>query len=215
MSNGYSEWKQFFKAGWRGLEPRIEHITESVRRHRWLIEAGASISQFEKIQNSRDDARRTFEAERRQQEDKCLMVVKQWLSPFGCETELDHHRNTRSICGNPGRWLFEHRLFQTWFSIEYCSTPLLWLSGIPGAGMAQVPQIGAINYILTEFQAKPSSHRLSSMLRGMFQGLLFYSSSASMAMTPGIPLSPWQDRFWRRSCPSTLISCPISMKKLP
>jgi len=105
-------------------------------RHKRLIEGSATLTQFEEIQNLRNDAIRAFERDRKAHEERRQVVVKQWLSPCDYETQQNRHRSTRSICIDSGRWLLESSQFQKWFSPDYCSTPLLWLSGIPGAGMA-------------------------------------------------------------------------------
>ncbi|KAI9683271.1 MAG: hypothetical protein M1822_006136 [Bathelium mastoideum] len=92
------------------------------------------LTQFQAIQSIRNDVNNVFERERKTNEDLHRLVVKQWLSATDCEAQQNRHRNTRSICPNAGSWLLEHPRFQQWFSPDYCTAPLLWLNGIPGAG---------------------------------------------------------------------------------
>ena len=69
-------------------------------------------------------------------------MVKQWLLAADCKAQQDRYRNTRSICPNAGNWLLEHPKFQEWFNPDYCTIPLLWLNGIPGAGRIRLwPQL--------------------------------------------------------------------------
>jgi hypothetical protein len=65
-------------------------------------------------------------------------MVMQWLSPFDSEAEQNQQRKTRSVCKDPGRWLLNNSRLREWFDHEDFSTSSLWLSGIPGAGMALI-----------------------------------------------------------------------------
>lgn len=96
--------------------------------------SGASIEDFEAIQTSRQTAIIAFEKQIRDQEYLRREIVNAWLCPFNCESQQQTHSNTRSVCKDPGRWLLDNRLFQDWHNPDYCSKPLLWLNGIPGAG---------------------------------------------------------------------------------
>lgn len=128
-------WKQLFQATWRGFTVKIEHLKENLRRHKQLIESHATIVQFEEVQRLRDDAKRNFKSHQAAEKDRRRLRIMQWLSPFNNENLQDQYRETRSICGNAGHWLLNDLRFQRWFSSSQCLSPLLWLNGIPGAGM--------------------------------------------------------------------------------
>jgi hypothetical protein len=123
-----------FQATWRDFTPTIEHIKQNMERHRLLVLESANFTQFQEIQSIRNNANNAFEREEKTNEDLRRLVVKQWLSAADWEAQQNRHRSARSICANAGGWLLEHPQFQKWFSPDYCTTPLLWLSGIPGAG---------------------------------------------------------------------------------
>ena len=90
---------------------------------------------FEEIQNIRQFAIIAFEKQIKDQAVRHRDEVQTWLCAFECETQQQDHRETRKVCKDPGRWLIDDPEFDKWFSPEYCSNPLLWLNGIPGAGM--------------------------------------------------------------------------------
>jgi hypothetical protein len=101
------------------------------------MESGASIEDFEAIQNSRQAAINVFEKQMKDQDNLRREIVQAWLGPFNCEScesQQRTHLSTRSVCKDPGRWLLDNPRFQDWLNPDYCSKPLLWLNGIPGAG---------------------------------------------------------------------------------
>ncbi|KAI8631124.1 hypothetical protein F5Y19DRAFT_473523 [Xylariaceae sp. FL1651] len=128
------EWKTLFRTSWAGFAPYLEQIRESIARSERSIISNVSVTEFEEIRNLRTSALHTFKTHRAAHDVSCRATVMQWLSPFNCEAEQNRHRRTRSICVSPGTWLLNDPRFKQWFSPEFCSTPLLWLNGIPGAG---------------------------------------------------------------------------------
>ncbi|PGH01881.1 hypothetical protein AJ80_08953 [Polytolypa hystricis UAMH7299] len=128
------QWMQLFSASWRDFAPSIEQIKQKIARNRRLIESPFSVAEFEANQIRQLDSMYSFERDKADQAVRRRATVMQWLSPFHCEAEQDKHRKTRSVGKDPGRWLLDDTRFKEWFSPNCCSTPLLWLSGIPGAG---------------------------------------------------------------------------------
>ena len=128
------ESRELFSASWRHFQTAIEYIAQDMARNKRLIENHVSITEFEEIQVIRGDEMRKFEKENKTQNSNQRSVVIQWLSAFNPECEQDSHRQVRSICDSPGQWLLEDPAFQRWFDPQQCAEPLLWLSGIPGAG---------------------------------------------------------------------------------
>lgn len=61
-------------------------------------------------------------------------AVFRWLSSADTEVVHERHLKARSNDPNAGQWLLDDHRFQKWFDPVYCSTPLLWMNGKPGAG---------------------------------------------------------------------------------
>ena len=63
-----------------------------------------------------------------------ILAVQTWLS--AANATIDQQNGTDVGNENPGtgRWLLTVDKYQSWFNIDLCSTPLLWMNGIPGAG---------------------------------------------------------------------------------
>jgi hypothetical protein len=124
-----------FKTICRDFTPTIELIRQNLGRHRLLILTSATLTQFEEIQSIRNNAISAFERSHAESEAHRRHVVKQWLSSVDCHAQQIHYQKTRAICENAGRWLIEHPQFREWVGSDRCINPLLWLGGIPGAGM--------------------------------------------------------------------------------
>ncbi|KAK3342072.1 hypothetical protein B0T25DRAFT_358324 [Lasiosphaeria hispida] len=127
-------WKGLFEASWRDFAPLIRQVKQNIAQSRRLLESRAALPQYEEIQNLRLREMRNLEREKSNQDIVRRAFFIRWLSHFNCEAVQNQHREKRSICQNPGSWLINNANFRDWLSPNYCSSPLLWLSGIPGAG---------------------------------------------------------------------------------
>jgi len=57
-----------------------------------------------------------------------------WLSAYNSTAQQDACLAAKADCPGSGQWLLDDDRFKKWFHPTFCSTPLLWLNGIPGAG---------------------------------------------------------------------------------
>ncbi|KAI1170611.1 hypothetical protein F4777DRAFT_568638 [Nemania sp. FL0916] len=127
-------WKKVFRPSWAEFVYRLQPIKESIARSKRSIENDISIIEFEKLQMLGADALHTFQTNCTAQAAYHRTIVLQWLAPFDCWPDHYKHRQTRSICTNPGTWLLDEPQLKEWMDPESIQTPLLWLRGIPGAG---------------------------------------------------------------------------------
>ena len=105
-----------------------------MQQHRLLIESQVSIVEFEEIQKVRKIAEIESQNAKHADLDRRRMKVLQWLSPASSETIQEGCEKAREDYPGTGQWLFTNDKFSKWFHPDFCSSPLLWLSGIPGAG---------------------------------------------------------------------------------
>jgi hypothetical protein len=105
-----------------------------MQQHRHLIESQATIAQFEEIQKLRKLADIEFQNAKDADLDRRRSKVLQWLSPASSEFIQYDCERARAESPTTGQWLFQDERFRKWFDPDFCSNPLLWLSGIPGAG---------------------------------------------------------------------------------
>ncbi|KAK3684319.1 hypothetical protein B0T22DRAFT_493833 [Podospora appendiculata] len=134
-------WSRLFEASKGSITSRVDRVGRNLEQSRRLIENRASFTQLEKIRDLRAGAARHFEQKKESCEARQRDKVVQWLSPFHCENEHERHRSKRSICKDPGRWLLKNDQFKCWISPDSFADPMLWLSGIPGAGKTVLASI--------------------------------------------------------------------------
>ena len=128
------EWDKLFQSSWRGFNFKIEGLKEKMKQHRTLIESQAGIIEFEEVQRVRKLAEVEFRNARDADLDRRRSKVLQWLSPASSEIIQEGCEKARSEYLGTGQWLLKEDKFSKWFDPNFCSNPLLWLSGIPGAG---------------------------------------------------------------------------------
>jgi hypothetical protein len=103
---------------------------------------------FETIRKDDLISARALEREKQAEEDRWRDTVRHWLSLVEYEAEHLSHREKRRVCEDPGRWLLDTAEFKTWASHTDCLNSLLWLSGIPGSGMAAHPWLASGSELL-------------------------------------------------------------------
>ncbi len=129
-----SAWQTLFRSTWTNFRKRFSEPIENFKRHRRLLENHANVVLFEEISAIRDsqaEARRS-ERETRKREQQCR--VRAWLAHEDMESDQDHNASLRQTCPSAGQWILKKRLFKVWFDLESKADPILWLTGIPGAG---------------------------------------------------------------------------------
>jgi hypothetical protein len=105
-----------------------------MRQHKHLVESQASIVEFEAIQKLRKLAEVEFQGIRDADLDRRHSKVLQWLSPASSNVIQEGCEKARLDYQGTGHWLLKDDRFKKWFDPDFCSNPLLWLTGIPGSG---------------------------------------------------------------------------------
>jgi adenylylsulfate kinase-like enzyme len=194
--------------------------------HRHLIESRASIMQYEAIQKLIQDAERSFSSDRVAEVDRRLREVKLWLSHFDSKVAHESHQEARKSTPGSGRWLLKKKAFLEWFAPERFHAPILWLSGIPGAGKTVLASIvvdhclkAASNPVVAYFYCKylksdrnsfvSVARSLLSQILAQERTLLDYLYEKS-AMAHGVHLSSFEEakellRVALQNCKSSYI----------
>ncbi|PLB50321.1 hypothetical protein P170DRAFT_405285 [Aspergillus steynii IBT 23096] len=128
------QWDQLFQAWLRDFTTRIDEIAERTGRNKRLIENKVSFMEFETIRKDDLIYARALKREKEATTKVHKDTVENWLSAFDSKAEHHLHQEKRRVCKDPGRWLLGNREFNRWASPDDSLNPLLWLSGIPGAG---------------------------------------------------------------------------------
>jgi hypothetical protein len=94
----------------------------------------------ELLQQSKEAMLRTeegFDNLRREETQRQKQYVLKWLSAADAMSDQDHHRDCRKS-SDSGQWLLQNKRFRAWHDTDSLSAPLLWVTGIPGAGNSLV-----------------------------------------------------------------------------
>lgn len=127
-------WRSLFQTSWKGFASEIGLLKDNLTRHRRLIETRASLVEFETVQNLRTRSEANFRELKLAEERQCRSAVFQWLSSPNVQDAHERCLEARSWNPKSGHWILAENSFQEWFDPLYCSTPLLWINGKPGAG---------------------------------------------------------------------------------
>ncbi|KAF1995032.1 hypothetical protein P154DRAFT_548731 [Amniculicola lignicola CBS 123094] len=129
-------WRQMFDATWKTHKSKFGGIFSNMSHHRGLIESQASIAHIEEIQQQRERDNDRLETQLLHEENQRFKAVYGWLNAANVDNDQYHFFQLRAEHPGTGRWLLDHPSFKDdWFNPQYPKVPpLLWLSGIPGAG---------------------------------------------------------------------------------
>ena len=108
---------------------------DNIRRHKILMDREVTLANITDAVTARSRAFEEYEMNRSFREQQKLEFFKTSLSPKLYDQELERITETR--CDDTGHWLDDEKHFRDWSDPAGRSTPLLWLSGIPGAGNLQ------------------------------------------------------------------------------
>jgi len=128
-------WYLLFQCTWKGLASSIRSVRANLQRHRTLVETQATLVHFEQAQEARECAKgavlRAEEAEKR----RMMITVTEWLAPPDTRSDQQRYSRIRDEYPNTGRWLLKARKVKKWLDHLSTGVPLLWVYGIPGAGV--------------------------------------------------------------------------------
>ncbi|KAF2141617.1 uncharacterized protein K452DRAFT_271241 [Aplosporella prunicola CBS 121167] len=127
-------WDKLFQATWRGFTSRIDEIVRNMHRHQDLLHTQANIVEFEEIIKIRAKIDADFQISREEQQGRQRSAIQHWLSAASSEVIQEKGCEVRAACPSSGHWFLADSRVLKWFNPNFCTTPLLWLNGIPGAG---------------------------------------------------------------------------------
>ncbi|ETS77389.1 hypothetical protein PFICI_11263 [Pestalotiopsis fici W106-1] len=135
-------WQRVFSESWTTCKSRFSNIFRDIAQHRSLIESQATPSQVEEIQENIQRSRQAQEIEFDEQNERRLGEVHNWLRPADVDVDHATFLKVRADYPGTGKWLLENESFKDWFHPQYAPVPpLLWLSGIPGAGKTMLASL--------------------------------------------------------------------------
>lgn len=112
----------------------FDDVVKNLQRSKELLVQTASVWHFQNAQDARLLMIKQFEALREKDEQDRRLNVVNWLSPVSCQFSHECVQGRRRAFPDTTRWIFETTVMHEWIRSDEASSPILWLSGIPGAG---------------------------------------------------------------------------------
>lgn len=128
-------WKRFFKSMWKDFGTKFNGILKKLLHHKKLVEDRATLTQYRRYQEDMTDMKSKLDEIVIEETNKKRREVKEWLA-VDSPPEFDHdaYRETRGDYPGTGDWIAEHETIKSWLDADNPPRPLLWMTGIPGAG---------------------------------------------------------------------------------
>ena len=116
----------------------------SLRRHKDIVECRANLAQYRLYQDDIAAFWAELEGTVKREETKKLMVVKDWLA-VGERPQQDHDSfcEIRKKYATTARWITQHETIKHWIHSDIPDSPVVWMYGIPGAGLYLDCRLGA------------------------------------------------------------------------
>jgi hypothetical protein len=127
---------------WKNFRTRFQAILDSLQRHKSLIESQASLLEFQQSQAARALLEEQFSKMQEDERKRQLVAVTAWLSAANSSLDQKNAASERSEYPETGRWLLDNHKMKLWLDSDSSSIPLLWINGIPGAGMTASLEFG-------------------------------------------------------------------------
>lgn len=183
-------WKQLFSATWKIFQEDIRPVLNDLRKHRELIERAANLRQIQASREERLLSQASFAALEKEVNRSKIRTICVWLSATDSREDQENFSSKRRDITDSGKWVLEEPKIVTWLDPQNCGTPVLWMTGKPGAGGYSARDYsscgqasGALNGTL--ILSKIGKTVLASVIIERAQSVL---DSASM-INPHIPVS--------------------------
>lgn len=132
---GSQGWRYFFESLWPKQKDMIKLVVNHIKRHTLLMRSEVRL---EHIRGEHDDRLRNlehFEKTERSHRQQEYYNIKTATSPEFYDKKLDWIYGR--ICEGSGKWVMRNSTFAKWKDFKDVSTKILWLQGIPGAGLSK------------------------------------------------------------------------------
>jgi len=129
----WSGWRYFFEALWPRHRDKIKLVQTHIERHSLLMRNEVRLEHIQKEHTARLRALEHFETTEKSQQKLEYQSIRSSISPRTYGSALD--RIQARTCPGTGAWLSKDAKFIEWIHTTDKSANILWLEGIPGAGV--------------------------------------------------------------------------------
>jgi hypothetical protein len=147
--NLYLAWRRIFRAAWKNFDTRFKHILRALHHHKQMIESHGTVIHYQQVQedphamlrhiqqyeHDTSETWKKLDTLEQSDHDRKYLKVLEWIS--GAPSLLDHesYQKTRAEYPGTGDWILKHEDVINWKDVNTPINSMLWLNGIPGAGV--------------------------------------------------------------------------------
>ena len=128
-------WKQLFHSSWKTFRTQFQYILTSLNRHKSLVESQASLLDYEKSKTARLTAQNSFEEIAKAERLRRYLAVTEKIHPPNTLSDQEETAEIRQDYPDSGKWILKHPYLREWMDLTRPNVPVLWVNGIPGAGI--------------------------------------------------------------------------------
>ena len=154
----HTAWKHLFHSSWKTFKTQFHYILGSLNRHKHLVESQASLVEYEQSKVARLAAENSFEEMAKAEKSRRYLAVAEKIHPPNTRTDHEGAVETRHEHPESGRWILQHRSLRDWMDFTRPDGPVLWINGIPGAGVC-LPSINIFNFFGLPVHTFPRQNR--------------------------------------------------------
>lgn len=129
---------------WPRQRDKIRVIMSHIERHTSLMRNEVRLEHIREEHEARLRALEHFEKTEKSHRQQEYNAIKEGISPRMYEEDLYMIRGR--ICEGTGKWLLRDAIFIKWLNQYDMSVKIMWLKGIPGAGMCNTVGIIPLVY---------------------------------------------------------------------
>ena len=129
-------WKKLFHSSWKTFKTQFQYLLGSLSRHKSLIENQASLLDYEQSKLARVAAENSFGDIAKAEKKRRSLAVTDKIRPPNSRIDQDKAKETRQEYPESGKWILRQASLRDWMDLNRPNLPLLWVNGIPGAGIS-------------------------------------------------------------------------------
>ncbi|KAJ4214083.1 hypothetical protein NW759_010609 [Fusarium solani] len=128
--------KYLFEALWPRRRDEIKLVTKHIARRRELMRTEVRLEEIRAADDARQRELEHFAKAEETAIKREYSTLRAHVSPKTYDHDL--YRHHAAVCEGTGKWLFRDQSFKGWVGHSKGTTQILWLKGIPGAGVVCV-----------------------------------------------------------------------------
>ena len=139
-----------FESFWPKYSSKFQVILNNIGQHRILMDNEVTLAHITEAYAARASASAKYVRDQEYDERTEFHLIKNSLSPQLYDAQLERIRQRCSV--QAGEWLKRDTRFSDWHDTSNQSARVLWLSGIPGAGIAAAIKLFAWKLLINARQ---------------------------------------------------------------